>query len=266
MQGGSDMPNCLSGTEFSSTHSAKRIKNASDLLGASVLTRFLAFALFLMGANREEIARRLSIPLGTLFSLLNRIGQQGLPAIEDRRRRHSHFLPPSTREKSKIEILSSETEIILDFGISERIVRIPVRNPLQAKIFLLTLVQNGLLPRTEVAKVLGYSATHIERLAKQLDSGDAHALLDKRRGQKQEYRVTVEVKAELIQQFAADAIARGTTSGLAISAELEERCNMTIPARTVRHHMANLGLTRIKHSLPELVTTVKKTSKNSSAK
>jgi hypothetical protein len=162
--------------------------------------------------------------------------------------------------------LSSETEIILDFGISDQIVRIPVQNSLQAKIFLLTLVQNGLLPRTEVAKVLGYSATHIERLAKQLDSGDAHALLDKRRGQKQEYRVTVEVKAELIQQFAADVIARGTTSGLAISAELEERCNMTIPARTVRHHMANLGLTRVKHSLPELVMTVKKTSKNSSAK
>ncbi|MBW1743287.1 MAG: hypothetical protein JRJ47_07635, partial [Deltaproteobacteria bacterium] len=182
------MPNCLSGTEFSSTHSAKRMKNASELLGATVLTRFLAFALFLMGANREEIARRLSIPLGTLFSLLNRIGQQGLPAIEDRRRRHSHFLPPSTREKSKIEILSSETEIILDFGISDQTVRIPVQNSLQAKIFLLTLVQNGLLPRTEVAKVLGYSATHIERLAKQLDSGDAHALLDKRRGQKQEYR------------------------------------------------------------------------------
>lgn len=242
------------------------MKNASELLGASVLNRFLAFALFLMGANREEIARRLSIPLGTLFSLLNRIGQQGLPAIEDRRRRHSHFLPPSTREESKIEILSSETEIIVDFGISERTVRIPVRNPLQAKIFLLTLVQNGLLPRTEVAKVLGYSATHIERLAKQLDSGDAHALLDQRRGQKQAYRVPVEVKAELIQQFAADVIARGTTSGLAISAELEQRCNMSIPARTVRHHMANLGLTRVKHSLPELVTTVKKTSKSSSTK
>jgi hypothetical protein len=229
------MSNCLSDTEFSSTHSAKRIKNASELLGASVVKSFLAFALFLMGAKREEIARRLSIPLGTLFSLLNRIAQQGLPAIED-------------------------------FGIRERAVRIPVQNSLQAKIFLLTLVHNGLLPRTEVAKVLGYSATHVERLAKQLDSGDAHALLDKRRGQKQQYRVTVEVKAELIQQFAADVIASGTTSGLAISAELQQRCNMTIPARTVRHHMANLGLTRIKHSLPELVTTVKKTSKNSSRK
>jgi hypothetical protein len=56
------------------------------------------------------------------------------------------------------------------------------------------------------------------------------------------YRVTVEVKSELIQQFAADVITRWTTCGLAISAELQKRCNMTIPACTVRHHMANMGL------------------------
>jgi len=258
------MSNCLSGIEFSSTHSEKRIKNVSELLGASVLKRLLAFALFLLGANREEIARRLSIPLGTFFSLLNRIAQQGLPAIEDRRRRHSRFLPPSTQDRSKMEISLSEAEIIVDFAIREKTVRIPVQNSLQASVFLLTLVQNGLLSRTAVAKVLGYSPTHIERLAKPLESGDVHALLDRRKGQMQPYRVTVDVKAELIQQFAADVIARGTTSGIAISAELQERCNMTVPARTVRHHMANLGLARIKHSLPELVDTVKKTSKTSS--
>ena len=258
------MSNYLSDIDFSTTHSEKRMKNASEFLGENTLKRLLAFTLFLLGANREEIARRLSIPLGTLFSLLNRIAQQGLPAIEDRRQKYSHFLPPSTAEKPKIEIVTSDTGITLDFGVKEQVVRLPAQNSLQAKIFLLTLAQNGLLPRTEVAKVLGYSATHIERLTNQLHTGDVYALLDKRGGQKQEYRVTVEVKAELIQQFAADVITRGTTSGRVISDELQERCNMTIPARTVRHHMANLGLTRIKHSLPELVAIVKKTSKNSS--
>jgi len=257
------MSNCFSGIHLSSTHSVKRIKNASESLGEDVLKRLLAFAMFLLGANREEIARRLSIPLGTLLSLLNRISQQGLPAIEDRRRGHSHFLPPSARKRSRVEILSSDTEIVLDFGMSEQIVRLPIQNSLQAKIFLLTLVHNGLLPHTEAAKVLGYSETHIARLADQLYSGDVYALLDKRKGQKQGHHVTAEVKAELIQQFAVDVITRGTTSGLAISDELQERCNMIIPARTVRHHMANLGLTRIKRSLPELVAMIKKNSKSS---
>ena len=258
------MSDCLSGIEFSSTRSEKRIKNASDVLGATVLKRFLAFALFLLGANREEIARRLSIPLGTLFSLLNRIGQQGLPAIEDRRRRHSDFLPPRAREKSKIAISRSQADIVVDFGMQEKPVHIPVRNSLQTRVFLLTLANNGLLSGAEVSRVLDCSPTHVQRLVRQLEEGDAEALLDKRKGQMQPYRVTVDVKSELIQQFAADVIAHGTTSGVAISAELQERCNMTIPARTVRHHMANLGLTKIKHSLPELVATVKKTSKASS--
>jgi len=89
-------------------------------------------------------------------------------------------------------------------------------------------------------------------------------LLDQRGGQKQAYRVPAEVKAEIIQQFAADVITGGPTSGDMISAALKDRCRISVPARTVRHHMANLGLTKIKHSLPELVAAVKKTSKTSS--
>jgi len=73
-----------------------------------------------------------------------------------------------------------------------------------------------------------------------------------------QYRVTAPVKAELVQQFAVDIITSGQTSGSKISSELKERCNIAVPARTVRHHLAQMGLREIKESLPQLLAVVKK--------
>ena len=258
------MSYCPSSLVFSKAHSDNRVKAACKTLGEGVVRRVLAFALFLMGAKREDIARHLSIPLGTLFSLLTRISKQGLGAVEDRRRRHSEFLPLPESGTPALEVRSRKSEIVVDFGTGSPAVSIPISNVLQAKVFLLTLLRNGLLKRTQVARLLGYSSTHIARMARQLSQDDVPALLDKRRGQQEDYRVTPEVKAELVQQFAVDVIARGTTSGEAIAAELRDRCDIAIPARTVRHHLARMGLPAIRHSLPQLLSAVKKTSRASS--
>jgi len=249
---------------FSEAHSAKRIEAATESLGDTVVQRLLAFALFLMGAKREDIARHLSIPVGTLFSLLTRISRYGLPALEDRRRSHSEFLPPAQQEAPALEVSVAGSDIVVDFGGEGRVVSIPAVNVLQTKTFLLTLMENGLLARARVAELLGYSPAHTGRLARQLAQGDVAALLDQRAGHKEDYRVTAEVKAELVQQFVVDVITRGKTSGEAISTELEERCDLLVPPRTVRHHLAKMGLPAIRHSLPELVEAVKKTSGPSS--
>ena len=257
------MSYCPSALSFSETHANKRVEAASKTLGEGVVKRVLAFALFLMGARREDIARHLSIPLGTFLSLLTRIARHGLPAVEDRRHRHSDFLPLPERPRPALKVTSKKSEIVLDFGVEGR-VSIPASNVLQTKVFLLTLLENGLLGCSQVAGLLGYSATHTARVARQLVQGDVPALLDKRQGQKEDYRVTAQVKAELVQQFAVDVIARGKTSGEAIAVELQDRCGIALPARTVRYHLARMGLPAIRHSLPQLLEAVKKTSRTSS--
>ena len=249
---------------FSQAHADKRVQAAAMTLGEVVVKRLLAFALFLMGARREDIARHLSIPLGTLFSLLTRIGQHGLPAVEDRRHRHSEFRAPPPPSSPPLKVASRPSGIDLDFGTSGARVSIPGQNPLQTKVFLLTLLHNGVLDRSQVARLLGYSATHVARMARQLATGDVQALLDKRQGQQHDYRVTPQVKAELVQQFTVDLISRGQISGEAIAAELQDRCQITVAARTVRYHLARMGLATIRHSLPQLLEAVKKTSKPSS--
>jgi hypothetical protein len=258
------MSSCPAPLRFSEAQSDKRIEAASKALGEGVVNRLLAFALFLMGARREDIGQHLSLPLGTLLSLLTRIGRDGLPALEDRRQRQSDFLPPAERHVPPIAVAAEESGLLVDLGGDARIVSIPASNVLQQKVFLLTLLGNGLLERAEVASLLGYSSTHTARLAEQLAQEDVPALLDKRRGQQQDYRVTPQIKAELIQQFAVDVITRGKTSGEAIAAELEERCQIIIPPRTIRHHLSRMGLPAIRHSLPELAAAVKKTSSESS--
>lgn len=258
------MSYCPSSLRFSDTHSDKRVRAAAGVLGEGVVTRLLAFALFLMGARREDIARHLSMPIGTLFSFLTRVARDGLPALEDRRHGRADFLPPAEHEAPPTQVTRTEAGLVVDFGAPGRILSIPASNVLQQRVFLLTLLENGVLERSEVARLLGYSPTHTARLARQLRRDDVGALLDKRRGQTRDYRVTPEVKAELVQQFAVDVLTRGKTSGEAISAELEERCQITIPPRTVRYYLARMGLPAIRHSLPDLLAAVKKTSRMSS--
>jgi len=106
-------------------------------------------------------------------------------------------------------------------------------------------------------KAIGLSVAHTVALSQRLDGEGLTALIDKRQGQQSDYRITPEVKAELVQQFAVDIIARGKTSGEAISEELRDRCLITVPARTVRHHLARLELGQIKQSLPKLVAKAK---------
>ncbi len=244
---------------FSTAHSQSRVEKASQTLGHAVVKRILVFALFLMGARRQDIARHLSIPLGTLFSLLTRIGQQGLPAMEDRRRRSSDFLPPQARERPALKLTSNPSEMVLNFGREGPTIRIPTHNPLQVKTFLLTLLQNGLLTGSQVAHLLGYSPAHTARMARRLAESDVFALLDKRVGQKKDYRVSAQVKAELIQQFALDVITGRRASGEAIAAQLQDRCQISVAALTVRQHLAELGLSKIRSSLPQLVAAAKKT-------
>jgi hypothetical protein len=149
----------------------------------------------------------------------------------------------------------------VDFGIENRRLKIPDRNVLQVRAILLSLLNSGLLNRRQVADLIALTPAHTATLARRLDNEGIWALIDKRQGQKSDYRITADVKAELVQQFTIDIIAHGKTSGEAISSELQERCRITVPARTVRYHLSRMGLPKIKHSLPQLVAAVKKTSK-----
>lgn len=253
------MSNCPIELDFSKTHCDKRLNRAHQTFGIKTVTRIIGFTLFLLGAKREDIAQHLKIPLGTFLSFLTRIDQYGLMAFQDRRR-----LAPTPAAKPKTQPAKAcvaLTEDTLTLELPDNIlISIPRQNRLQCKTILLTFVNNGLLTAEEVADILKLSERHTRDLETKLNEGDVYALIDKRQGQLQDYRFTPEIKAELIQQVAANAITGTSTSSRAISQQIKERCNLVLPDRSVRLHMNKLGLPKLSHSLPALVEAFKKNS------
>jgi hypothetical protein len=65
-------------------------------------------------------------------------------------------------------------------------------------------------------------------------------------------------KAELIQQFVFEAVAQRPTGGQQLAKKLEERCQLTLSARSILSHLSKLGLASIRDSLSEHLTVVKK--------
>ena len=255
------MLSCPTNLSFSNAYASRRLQCAYQILGTSIVHRIIGFALFLMGANREHIASYLGMPFGTFLSFLTRIEKHGLTALEDQRKR-------SAVQQSKVEtpfrlsLRVGEKHIDISLDRKHSSIIIPQSNVLQSKVVLLTLQKSGLLSGKEVSGALGLSERHTRELSARLHTQDTPALIDQRKGQLKEYRFTPEVKAELVQQFAANVICGQNTSSRFLAAQLDKRCEMHLSDRTIRFHLQKMGLSRITKSLPKLVAALKKTPPN----
>lgn len=246
---------------FSNELSGQRMARAQKVLSTKVVNRILCFALYLLGADRKSISNVLKTPPGSIRSIIRAIFHGGLSAFEDRRRSTSTFLPLQETKRVNLTVGMQTEWIVIDLGEVGQI-KIPSQHSLQAKVILLTMLNNGLLSTREVAEALDISTAHVLNLARGLHTDDSAVLIDKRQGQRQEYRFTPEVKAEVIQQFVLDVVVEGRTSGKQLSERLEERCQLRLSERSIRHHVKDLGLARVKKSLPPLLAEVKKNFKN----
>jgi len=79
--------------------------------------------------------------------------------------------------------------VVIDLGMG-RTLAIPSQSVFQTRIVVLTLVSNDALTSRVAAELLGCTAAHVRTLCRKLADKGAEALLDKRRGQKQDYRIT----------------------------------------------------------------------------
>ena len=245
--------------ELHSELSKKRMGTANKILGEKIVKRILAFAFFLLGAHRRATAELLNMPQDTLKSFINRVLRVGITAFEDGRGTISTFLPLGAVVPGKPSAFLESDKVVADFGIPDRTLTVSAKNKLQAKTIVFTMVNNGLITIKKAAEVLGYSAIHTSRMTQALDEGDVYALIDKRKGQKTDYLFSSEIKAELVQQFAANAVTKRPTTSRVISEQVNERCGLSLPDRSVRLHMNKLGLPKISKSLPALVEDLKKT-------
>jgi len=245
--------------EYSAKVSDKRLEKAALLIGDKMVKRIIAIALFFLGAKRKQISEMLNMPLGTLFTLLNRFHNCGTEAFS-MKAAVEKIEQPAHRAKVFYEHAGTQTCLIF----SEEPLKLSLKknNPLQHKILVLSFFNWGIISCTEAVKHLGFTERHVRDLGQKLESGDVDGLIDKRRGQQQDYSFTAEVKAELIQQFSFNVITGKTISSQQLCQQVNEACRTHITDRSIRLHMKKLGLPTIRSSLLKMVNDFKKNSPN----
>ena len=244
---------------FSPRLCAERVARAQALLGKPVLVRLLAWTLFLLGVRRSEIAVGLEMPEGTLRTLLRRVRTEGLWGVLDGRRKGAGLPPSPPTEPCEAVSLGDDGET-LHLGGAET--RLPPGNNDQKRVVLLSLMGERMLSAKRVAEALGITPGHARKLKRALLAGDVEAVLDKRVGQTEDYRVDEQAKAQIVEQFVVDLAARGRTSASAVARRVEGVYDHSLPERTVRHHLRRLGLASIKDSLLAQLQAVKKTPRD----
>ena len=250
---------------FSPSNSHKRIKKALLILPELVVKKMLFFSLYLLGAKTGAIASLVGMPEESGKTVIKRISKGGLPALSDRRQSAKAYeLPHPPAQSQQVSVLTEGDSCRIIFSGSEQQIKILRKHRVHLRSVILTLLQAGLISDQMASGALGVTAAHCLDLSEKLLSEDvAEVLLDKRRGQTKDLLVNHQVKAELVQQFAARSIAGYSVSGKALAAAINENLQTAISDRAVRWHMKKLGLMEIKKSLPRLVNSLKKTSNHS---
>lgn len=251
------VPDCRNLT-FSPNLAAERMRKAVAVFGEGVTAKILAFALYLLGAKRSHIAEEMQLSENSIRNSVRKLFCNGLPALEDRRRSHSGFLPEPDKTAPPVVAECSQDDLIVRFGDLQ--LSLPLCNRIQCRTMVLSLVNAKLIPTKEAAQILDLSAAHTRNLASSLLENDVEVLLDKRQGQLQSFVLTPEVRSEIILQSAANAMTGYPTSGNAIAAALQKRCGIELSDRTVRDYLQKFGLNKMAVKLPKLVEAVKKGS------
>jgi len=252
--------------EFSPEKSQERITRALKVFPVGVLNKMLAFSVYLLGAKLQSAAKLVEMPEESVKTTIRVALCDGFGALRDRRystiaKQSEACTAEACTAEFRISARREDDFYVVDFGVPEKELRIALSHKIEARTVLLSLLNADLLSTREVAAVLDLSWAHCHELAVKLSGDDVvDALVDKRQGQKQDYRVGPEIKAEIIQQFAARIVTGLSTSSDELAKVISAQSETSVSPRTVRWHIEKLGLGTIKKSLPELVNALKKTS------
>jgi hypothetical protein len=251
---------------FSPKQSKKRIEKAMRVLPSIILRKIIFFSLYLLGARIKTIASLVDIPEVSGKTTIHRVMKDGISAFIDRRQSPKSYvehIPQQTQQQVfQASVLLEDEYCIILFGDSKHQLKIPLSHRVHLKSVLLSLLLTNMLPINKVSSVLGITIAHCRKLAIRLKNEDvAEVLIDKRQGQKNDYLVDQNVKAELIQHFVSRTITGHSTSSNKLSEVINNNTDPTnISSRTIRWHINKMGLVKIKKTLPELIQALKKKS------
>lgn len=249
---------------FSQNQSQKRIEKILRVMPVQVLKKLLFFSLYVLGARLNTISSLVEMPAESGKTTISRVMKDGLPAFHDRRK-SVYELPLPDKQSYQTSVSIEGDFCAIKFGNTGCQLQIPQNHRVHLRSVLLSLLQANLLSLQTVSSALGITKAHCRELSVKLSQdGVTQILIDKRKGQKRDFRVDLTIKAELIKHFAARAVTGHSISSQALTQTINNSLKVCISPRTIRWHVNKMGLKKIKDTLPELVETLKKTVENTS--
>ncbi len=239
---------------FSPKLSSERLSKAQLIFSEKILQRIICFCLYIFGVRRTEISKVTGLPENTVRTMLKTISRDGFKAFFDRRKKDANrFCVQPDKPVKRKNIQITELDDNYQISIDELDVSVSKKNKLQLKAMLLTFAENGLISKTYAGKLLDISSAHVGLLVNKMSKNDLLCLIDKRKGQQQDYVFTPEIKSALTLQYVSNAILGKPTSGTALAADLKERAQIGLSDRSVRTYISKLGLKGIDEKLQQLV-------------
>ncbi len=239
---------------FSAKLSSERLSKAQLIFGEKVIQRIICFCLYILGVRRTEIAKVMKLPENTVRTMLKTILRDGFEAFFDRRKKRTNkYCVQADQPAKRKDIQITELNDRYHISINGSDMSISKRNKHQLKAVLLTFAENGLISKIHAGKLLDISSAHVGLLINTMSKKDLLCLIDKRKGQQQDYVFTPEIKSELILQYTSNAVLGKSTSGTTLAADLKERAQIDLSDRSVRAYVLKLGLKGIDQKLRKMV-------------
>jgi hypothetical protein len=229
-----------------------RLNRAVAALGEEVVRRIVAFGLFLIGFPRQYVAQSLGFSTAGLKSLVDQVLKDGLARFVDRRKKQPY---PSIARVESAKPAKPHVEI----GFEEGLVNVKLSDPceltvqqgdrLGRKLLAMILIDSGLISQRKGAELIGCQALAVSKNFQLYRQEGSRGLVDRRVGQRREYKFTPSIKGELIYAFTMDILKQCRTSQGTITSHLEKAFNRPFSTRSVSYHLARGGLNDIKKRL-----------------
>jgi len=234
-----------------------RLNKAIAALGEEVVRRIVGFGLFLIGFPRESVANSLGFTTAGLKSLVDQVLKDGVARFLDRRKKQPY---PSIGKAEPAKPAKPQFEI----GLEEGFVKVKLSGPceltiregdrLGRKVLAMILGDSGLISQRKGAGLIGCQPLAVSKNLQLYRQEGSQGLVDRRVGQRREYKFTTSIKGELIYAFTMDILRECMTSQGTITSHLEETFNRPFSTRTVSYHLAKTGLNDIKKRLISDIT------------
>jgi transposase/competence protein ComGC len=239
-----------------------RLAAAEAALGKRTIERLLAFSSYLLGGSRQDIAQTFHYSIPGLTSMVQRVYQQGPEAF-------TQVQGPRQKSLKKLitpeAIISTKPKDAIETEIIDNMLKIKVNIPTTLEIpfdpeqpidqlFILKCQNAGLFSIQQAADLLKNTPNQIQHKKRKLEKmGGVEAVLDLRQGQQNAYKFSDEAQSALIYHLVEDLIEHRSISSIRIHDKLSKALKLEVSDRTVRNHLENLGLSRIKANLIEFI-------------